>query len=184
MGIQWPLAETIPNNHPQGSLLASSWEDLGDAKQLAGRHQGAEPIPSTQLAHRCLFLWFYYYKCTMGLSHSGNLDSTCSSTLSFLPGQGQSRSIQTMCRYKTYLTETVQLIAYSDAVSPAVQELYRTMPGVSRMPDCLIHICKLQDAVVPLYPGPWHGREIPCFEEVLSGSRRQAMTARSVYSVG
>lgn len=51
-----------------------------------------------------------------------------------------------MCGYKTYLTETVQLVAYSDAVSPAVPELYRTIPGLTRMPDCLIHICKLQDA--------------------------------------
>lgn len=158
-------------------LYCSSWEDFRDqgacrhqgteampSIQLAHRHQGTEPMPSTrlahryqgaeampstQLAHRYLILWFYYYKCTMAPSHSGNLDSTCSSYPFLSPCAGPYRSIQTMCGYKTHLTETVQLIAYSDAVSPAVQELYRTMPRVSRMPDCLIHICKLQDAVAP-----------------------------------
>lgn len=120
-------------------------------KQLAGRRQGAEPIPSTQRAHRHLFLWFYYYKCTMAPAHSGNLDSTCSSYPFLSTWAGSYRSIQTMCGYKTYLTETVHLVAYSDAVSPVVPELYRTMPELSRMPDCLIHICKLQDAIASFF---------------------------------
>lgn len=134
---------------------------LWGMKQLAGRNRGADPIPGMLPAHRYLFLWFYYYKCTMVPSHSGNLDSTCSSHPFLSTWAGPYRSVQTVCEYKTYLTETVQLIAYSDAVSPAVQELYRTMPGLSRMLDCLIHICKLQDAAAPFSrPLAWSGNSL------------------------
>jgi hypothetical protein len=182
VGIQRPLAETIPNNHSQGSLLTGSWEDLGDetaCRQAPRSRTYPQHAASTQV-FVSLVLLLQMHHGSLTLRESGFYMFF----LPFLPGQGQYRSIQTMCGHKTYLTETVQLIAYSDAVSPAVQELYRTMPRLSRMPDCLIHICELQDAVVPLYPGPWHSQEIPCFREVLSGIWCQAMTARSVYSMG
>lgn len=51
------------------------------------------------------------------------------------------------------MTETVQLIAYSDAISPAVQELYRMVPGLSQTMDYLVHICKLQEAGAPFSQG-------------------------------
>lgn len=50
--------------------MNGSWEDLGDGAACrwaprSGTH------PGMQLAHRCSFLWFYYYKCAVAPSHSG-----------------------------------------------------------------------------------------------------------------
>lgn len=78
-------------------------------------------------------LWFYYHKHTMAPSHPGHLHSTCSIHPFFSTWAGPYRSVRAMCGYKTCLTGTVQLIAYSDTISPAVQELYRNMPG---LPEC------------------------------------------------
>lgn len=144
-----PVTGTVPINHPQGSLLNCSWEDSG--MKYVCMFRGAESIPNIQPTYGYISLWFYYHKHTMAPSHPGNLHSTCSIYPFSSTWAGPYRSVRAMCGYKTCLTGTVQLIAYSDTISPAVQERYRNMPGLPRMRNCLIHICELCNAAAPLF---------------------------------
>jgi hypothetical protein len=97
---------------------------------------------------------------------------------------GPHRSVQATCRCKTHLTETVQLIAYNDAISPAVQELLqnhaRTSQNAGLLDSCFLRATMLQLA----FPDPWHRQEIPHLGKVLPRSECQVMTSRSVHAVG
>lgn len=91
--------------------------------------------------HRHTLLWFYYYKHTMALPHLGNPGLCMLYLPSLLYLDRATKKRPSHVQAQDMFDRAVGFIAYNDAISPVVKELYKNRARTPPMMlDCLIRV--------------------------------------------